>query len=280
MSDFFREYFRGIENDLRKAGMNIDEITYANIAKKNVIILSVGGTISFTVLSLILVILFKINPIIVLFIPIIGFVLSFVGSLTYYRIKPSLSISERTKKIERSLYIVAVYLASLASAGIHPKSLFYLLSKYEEFTEIRKEAQKIIQLTDGLGVSLNKAIEIVANNSPSKEWRDLLLGINHIIMGGGSLDTYLYEKARSYAEEFKRKLIEYSNTLQIFLEIYITLVIVGVVFIIILTSLMGSIAGGSSTSLQMFQLLAILVILPVGTIFLVILIKAISPFEE
>jgi len=86
-------------------------------------------------------------------------------------------------------------------------------------------------------------------------------------------------KAAKLFDEYKRKIIEYSNNMQIFLEIYITLIIVGVIFVIILTTLMGSISGTNFQYIEFIQLMSILIILPMGTVMFIILLKSISPFE-
>jgi flagellar protein FlaJ len=205
--------------------------------------------------------------------------LGFFFGLFLFRNYPKFVKSERERKINNSLYYAVLYMASLASSGVNPKAIFELLSKYDEFSEIKREAEEIIYYIDTIGLSLPLALKRKAEYSPSKEWSSILEGIRSIIVEGGDLERYLYEQARRLAEEYKRKIIEYSNNLQIFLEIYITLIIVGIIFVIILTTLMGSIAGTNTEYIQTLQLMSVLLLLPLGTILFVILLKSINPFE-
>ncbi|MEM4757999.1 MAG: type II secretion system F family protein, partial [Nanopusillaceae archaeon] len=122
------------------------------------------------------------------------------------------------------------------------------------------------------------ALHYKAMSSPSRNWKEVLEGIRSILLEGGSLDQFLYGKAKQFAEEYKRSLIEYSNTIQVLLEVYITLVVVGIIFTIILTTLMGSIAG-SSQMIFSLQLFSVLILLPMATILFILIIKSINPSE-
>jgi flagellar protein FlaJ len=281
MSGFIDDFFEGIEKDILAAGIKKSISDYIKDAK----LYSISIGFSFAIFSffILLILLIKVIGQFNIFIPLIfsiffGF-LGFFFGLFFFRNYPKLVKSERERKINNSLYYAVLYMASLASSGVNPKSIFELLSKYNEFSEIKKEAEEIIYYVDTLGLSLPLALKRKAEYSPSREWSSILEGIRSIIVEGGDLEKYLYEQARRLAEEYKRKIIEYSNNLQIFLEIYITLIVVGIIFVIILTTLMGSIAGTNSAYIESLQLMSILLLLPLGTILFVILLKSMNPFE-
>ncbi|BFI73017.1 hypothetical protein YN1_0040 [Nanoarchaeota archaeon] len=281
MAGFIDSFFEGIEKDILTARINKSITDYIENAKKYSII--IAAFLSIFIFIILLIVSIKILHNLIIIFPIIfsilfGIVGFFIG-LYFFKIYPKFIIGDRQRKIDNSLYYATLFMASLASSGVNPKAMFELLAKYDEFSEIKKEAQDIIYFIDTLGLSLPLALKRKAEYSPSKEWASILEGIRSIIMEGGDLETYLYEQARKLADEYKRKIIEYSNNLQIFLEIYITLIVVGVIFLIILTTLMGSIAGTSEQYIQSLQLLSILIILPLGTALFVILLKAINPFQ-
>lgn len=279
---FFEDYFKGIEIELKKAGINKDPYVYIKEAITTSKYLSIGIGIALGFLSAIFEILLfkKISIFMPILIGLLSGIFGFFGILSYYRIYPSLKASSRVKELEGSLYIVSLFMTSLSSAGVNPEYLFELLSKYDDFSEIKRESENILKLVNGLGVPLNKALDISAQFSPSKKWKELLNGINSILLEGGDLEAFLYSKSREYIDEYKRKIIEYSNNLQVFLEIYITLVILGVIFTIIMTTLMGTISLTNPKSIEFLQLLAVLIILPLGTIMFVLLIKSANPIQE
>jgi len=281
MAGIFDQFFSGIEKDLLI--INSKESPSSYIYKAT--IYSIGISISLSILTFFSLLIYNIkvnnsfNPVFPIIFGILIGILGFFGSLLLFKKYPSIEKQNRARKIDNSLYYAILYMASLVSSGATPKALFELLSKYSEFSEIKKEASEIIYLIDTVGLSLPVALERKAEYSPSKKWASILKGMRSIIIEGGNLEEYLYNEASKLFEEYKRKIIEYSNNMQIFLEIYITLIIVGVIFVIILTTLMGSVSGTDFQYIKFIQLMSILLILPIGTAMFIILLKSISPFE-
>jgi len=275
-------FFKDVDKELRKAGIKKDLYEYLKDVLIYSIIISLSfGIVGFLIGFAIIYILRKPGIFFITFILFIVFsLIGFLISILLFRIYPSMLISSRAKKIENSLYLATIYMATIASSGANPLAIFELLSKYKEFKEISKESEDIVRMVKVLGLDLPTALHIKASNSPSKEWKELLEGIRSIIVEGGNLERFLYEKARQYIQDFKRKLLEYTNTMQVILEIYITMIIIGVIFILVLTTLLGSIMGGNVEAIKQIQLFLIVALLPLGTIMFILIIKAISPFES
>jgi len=281
ITSFLASFFSDLEEELRKAGIKEDIFSYAKKAEIYIFAVMIAmGFAGFILGTLISLIIFKTIILIIpiplsIFFSIIGFLIGII----YFRSLPSIKASERKRKIDAVLYYVTTYMASLASSGSNPLTLFELLSKYKEFSEIQKDAKEIYDLVTSMGVSLPMALHYKAQYTPSRDWREILEGIRSILIEGGSLDEFLYRKARQLAEEYKRNLVEYSNTMQVLLEVYITLVVVGVIFVIILTTLMASITSATEFIYGM-QLFSSAVILPLATIMFVFILKSINPIEE
>ena len=281
MADIFDQFFSGIERDLLIINSKESPSRYIHKAK----IYSIGISISISIFTFFSLLMYNINvyesvnPTFSIIFGTVAGVLGFFGSLLLFKKYPSIEKQNKARKIDNSLYYAVLYMASLVSSGATPKALFELLSKYSEFSEIKKEASEIIYLIDTVGLSLPVALERKAEYSPSKKWSSILNGMKSIIVEGGNIEEYLYNEASKLFDEYKRKVIEYSNNMQVFLEIYITLIIVGVIFVIILTTLMGSISGTNFQYIEFIQLMSILIILPMGTVMFIILLKSISPFE-
>ena len=281
INPLFLPFFKDIEPILKKARMNKDLEEYLG----EVFFYSAIIAIFFAVLGImggIIIVTMSKNPKLVIIIPIFAIVAFFVGftfSILFFRTYPSLVVASRARKIENALYLATIYMATIATSGVNPLTMFSLLAKYKEFSEISKEAADIVQYVRGLGMDLATALHIKAMNSPSREWKELLEGIRSIIVEGGDLEQFLYEKAHQYIQDFKRKLVEYTNSMQVILEIYITLIIVGVIFVLILTTILGSIMGGSMKMIQQIQMFLILVFLPLSALMFILLLKAMNPFE-
>jgi archaellum biogenesis protein FlaJ (TadC family) len=85
----------------------------------------------------------------------------------------------------------------------------------------------------------------------------------------------LQEKSNLLMAAYRRKIEQYTNDLSMFVEIYITLVIVGAIFSIVMITIMGAISGFES-----FKSLAqsiVYVFLPVVSVVFIALLKLTSP---
>jgi len=281
IESFLISFFGDLDEEMRKANIKEDIITYAKKAEIYIFLVTFAmGFAGFMLGTLISLIFFK-TIFLIIPIPIAVFfsILGFLIGIIFFRSLPSIKASERKKKIDSVIYFVITYMAALASSGTNPLTLFELLSKYKEFSEIQKDAEEIYNLVASMGVPLPVALHYKALYSPSRNWREVLEGIRSILIEGGSLDDFLYRKARQFAEEYKRGLIEYSNTMQVLLEVYITLVVVGVIFVIVLTTLMGAITAATEY-IYFIQIFSSVVILPLATIMFVFILKSINPSEE
>ena len=121
------------------------------------------------------------------------------------------------------------------------------------------------------------AIRKTASRTPSEELKELLWGLESILTSGSNVENYLREKSRLFIAEYRRRLEKYSDTLSLFIEVYLTVVLVGSVFFIIMTSLMSIIGGGSNTFMVFLQFLVVFGILPVVSIGFIVLLKVVSP---
>ena len=91
---------------------------------------------------------------------------------------------------------------------------------------------------------------------------------------------YLEKKAHGFVQEYRRKLQSFSKTLTLLMNMYITLIIVGTVFFIVVSSLMGAVGGISTTAIKIVHYLVIFLGLPALTAMLIIIIRSSSPWAE
>jgi len=117
-----------------------------------------------------------------------------------------------------------------------------------------------------------------ASRTPSEEFKELLWGLDNVMTSGGNVGDFLHEKSKGFISEYSRKLEQYSKTLSVLIEIYLTLILVGSVFFVIITSLMSLLGGGGMGSyLSFIQFLVIFVVMPFVSIGFIILLRTISP---
>lgn len=166
-------------------------------------------------------------------------------------------ISNRKQQINRELPFALSELSILASTGLTPIKIFRQIAQREEQSTLTNEFKKVVYKTDIEGKDLITALSESAKESPSEEYRETLWDIANMIHQGGDLDIYLRDKAdttmqlkRDIQKEFIEKLGTYS-------EMYISLVLVGILFLGIaafLIDAMGtSMAGLNSESMLLLM---------------------------
>ena len=243
---------------------------YASILLSLVIVFPLG--LSF-IISLILIIL---GTELILLLP--YFILSFVSLAAIIfgagYIYPGMKISDIKKNMMNNLPFATIYLTTLSSAGMNPVQMFKILSHFKEFGEASKEAQRIVRDTELLGMDITTAIEKAAERTPSTQMRELLWGMRSTITTGGNLNDYLVEKSQSYMNDYRRFLDKFVDQMSILMEVYITAVVVGSIFFIIMGTILGLMGGGEP--LLMVQML-IYIGIPIMSIMFMILIAGMSP---
>ena len=187
---------------------------------------------------------------------------------------PTMKANNLKTQIDRGLPFAVFYMATTASSGIHPLDVFRALSMRRGV--IGREASKIYSYVKTLGMNLNDAMAKVANNTPSPSFADLLWGMISVITTGGSLEDYLNNKTRTFMNQYRRSLNDYAKQIALYTEIYITLVMVGSLFFIVLTAIMSPLGGMDILMLQTF---VVFILTPLVSVGFIILLKGTSPVE-
>jgi archaellum biogenesis protein FlaJ (TadC family) len=200
------------------------------------------------------------------------------ASFTY--LYPNFKIHEKRDKISNSLAFVSIYMSTLAKSGFNPQQVFGMLAKFKDYSAVSEEAQKIDHEVNKLGTDLPTVLERAMKRSPSPEWTEFLGGIKNSVTVGGDLPKYLEEKSRGFVNEYRRKLESFSKLLTLLMNMYITAIIVGTVFFIVISSLMGAVGGVPTGAIKLLHFLVIFIGMPLMTAMLIIIIKSSSPWGE
>ena len=190
---------------------------------------------------------------------------------------PSMASGKRKKNIDATLPFGTTYLATIASSGAPPIAMFKILSQFKEYGELAVETGKINRDVEAFGMDLLGAIRKTASRTPSEELKELLWGMETVISSGGNLGDFLHEKSKGFIAEYKRRLEQYSKMLSLLIEVYLTVVLVGSIFFIIMTSLMSILGGGGGVNMLFLQFVVIFIALPCASIGFIALLKAVSP---
>lgn len=193
---------------------------------------------------------------------------------------PKFIIRDKAQSIKRTLPFAGIYLSTIASSRLPPHKIFEIFSKFREYGEISKEARRMVTDMEMFGLNVYDALQRAVDRTPSKEMRDLFWSILSTLKAGGDLSAYLSEQSKSFLDDYRRRLKEFASSLSIYLEIYLTALVLGTIFFIILTSVMSGFTGIVAENMIFIQFFLIFMFIPLISIAFIILIKTSSPGGE
>jgi flagellar protein FlaJ len=267
-----RKYFLDIKNDLQTAGLNFTLDEYLSMGVFTAILLFV---LESAALSFILG-LFNFNIFVSVALSItLSFSMSIMLFFVFYSYPKTVS-SGRAEQIDRVLPFAVSYMSAIASGNTPPYYMFKTISRISDYGEVSREAGAIASNMKMFGMNFSDSIKRESTRTPSKNFKEILWGINTTIASGGNVKTYLREKSDLLIDEYRRKIRKYSQDLSMLVEIYLTVIIVGSIFFIVLTSIMG---GEGGRSMIMIQSFIVFVFLPLMSMGFIMLIKLRSPIK-
>jgi len=275
-SDSVSHYFTDLRTDLKKARIKLSVQEYLSIGIMTCFIIFV---LVFPVLSMVFGFIFAD--------PILAFVSSFSVSLGIILISvwiilnyPKIVTREKGKHIDNALPFAALYLSTVASSKLPLHKTFQIFSKFE-YGELTDEIRSIVNDVDIFGLDINTALERAVDRSPSKSLKEMLWGILSTVRSGGDLSVYLKEVAKNSITEYRRQLYEFSHQLTIYIEIYLTSMVLGAIFFTILTTIISSIGGPTMpTSVITLQFLIIFIFMPMVSLLFIMLVRSSTPGGE
>ncbi len=209
---------------------------------------------------------------------IIVFTLSILifGGVTYaiYLIYPGVMAGERKRNIDATLPYAINYVTAMSTAGITPAEVFRLLGQSKIYGESATEARYIAREIDIFGKDLIDALRIGGIYTPSARMRDFLQGANASISSGSNLTEYFRMKSEQYTRENRLEQKTFLETLGLISESYVTALVAGTLFLIILQSIMSTISGETD---PLFLYAVIYGIIPLGSIMFIIMISSMTP---
>ena len=198
------------------------------------------------------------------------------GGITYliFLLYPGIQAGERRRNIEATLPYAVNYVTAMSSAGITPDEVFRLLGQSKIYGESAVEARYVSRETDFFGKDLLDALRTVSQATPSERMREFMQGAVASISSGSNLTEYFRSKAHQYALENNQQQKTFLETLGLIAESYVTAMVAGMLFLIILQSIMTLISGDSN---PLFLYIIIYLLVPFGSMMFIVLISSMTP---
>ena len=267
------DFFSELKLDLKKSGLRKTVEEYLSTSILTCLILFV---VEVPVISFI----FSLLGMGVLFSLIMSVTVSLCISIVFFILfinYPKFLISDKAKEIDRSLPFATIYLSTIASSRLPPHKILEIFSKFKEYGEINGEVKKMVTDMKAFGLNIYDSMDKAVDRSASNDFKELLWSMSSTLKAGGDLSVYLTEKSKTFLSNYRRKLNDFSHSLAVFLEVYLTAIVLGTIFFTILTSIMSGLGGMPVTNIVFIQFFLIFLFMPLISLAFIVLIKASSP---
>ena len=182
--------------------------------------------------------------------------------------------NELGKVIDENLPHGLNYLLSLASAGLTPRDMWGSLAKAEVFGPLAYEAGRIRRDLDVFGDDLISALRAAQERTASKRFDEFLQGAISAFQSGVDLENYLKTKGAQYQRQAVEEQLKNFDSMGIMAEAFLTTVVAGPLFLIILLTVM-TVNQGKGVLLWGYML--VLVFIPIAQLIVGALIKGMNP---
>jgi len=199
---------------------------------------------------------------------------TFGSVLLGFRFLLNTRIANRKDRLDRELPFTLSELSVLASTGTSPIRLFRRMAQRDHDPAMTGEFKKVVYKTDVQGKDLISALAETAKESPSQSVRESFWDIANMIHQGGNLDEYLRNKSDDVMKLKRLIQKEFIERLSTFLDMYVSLVLVGVLMIAVAAFLLNAL-GSTANGLDANELLLLLTfgLVPVAVAMTIVLIS-------
>lgn len=202
-----------------------------------------------------------------------GLILFFIiAALTYGLIMayPPMKADSRKRAINATMPHATAFLYVLQrGGGMTIYDIMKSLSRHPHlYGTTSREFGNIVRNIEYFGKDLKESLWDAADRTPSEQFKDLVDGLISIVSSGGDITLYLKNKTDVYKSNANKEQKHFLETLGLLAEVYITVFVVGPLFLMVILVVMNMIDNGGATNLYILVYGAI----PFGTmIFLIFL---------
>ena len=202
------------------------------------------------------------------------FILTLIGGLIFFSIiaaftyglimaYPPMKADSRKRAINATMPHATAFLYVMQrGGGMTIYEIMKSLSKYSHlYGTTSREFGNIVRDIEYFGKDLQDSLWDAADRTPSEQFKDLVDGLISIVSSGGDITLYLKNKTDVYKSNANKEHKRFLETLGLLAEVYITVFVVGPLFLMVILVVMNMIDNGGPTQLYILVYGAI----PFGT---------------
>jgi flagellar protein FlaJ len=191
---------------------------------------------------------------------------------------PSARADARKREIDAGLPRLVAFTYALTRGGMSFPGVLRTVSRNEGvFGEGASEVGVAVRNIDLFNVDLVTATKNLSDGTPSEQFRIFSENLSSVLQSGGNLSVFLHEQYERYRDEAEEQQAEILNVLATTAEVYVTVVVAGMLFLVTILLIIGLTTGDT---LFIMRVLAYAVIPGVNLLFLAYLLEITQPLRS
>jgi len=174
-------------------------------------------------------------------IPLLG-TLALVVAVIY----PKILRDQKRKEIEDRLHLFITHMTILSTANIDRVEVFRTLGEEEEYGALSEEMRRITQLVDTWNQSLDDALRIRADKSPSKPFADFLDRLAYTINAGQEIQDFLLSEQDVVIQNYVTIYEGSLENLEVMKDLYLSMVL-SATFALVFATVLPILTGTNPT---------------------------------
>ncbi|QLD87539.1 type II secretion system F family protein [Natronomonas salina] len=190
---------------------------------------------------------------------------------------PSLRADTRRRQIDAGMPQMVAFVYALTRGGMAFPDVLRALSRNQGiFGEGATEFGVAVRNIDLFGVDLVTAVQDLSKRTPSEQFEKFTENLASVLQSGRNLSAFLHEQYERYREEAEEQQEEILELLATTAEVYVTVVVAGILFLVTILLIIGLTAGDT---LLLIQLIAYVVLPLANLLFLAYLAEVTGPLR-
>jgi len=203
-----------------------------------------------------------------------------VAAVATYELRwrlPSIRADGRSRRIDAGLPRTVAFTYALTRGGMSFPDVLRTLSANERvFGEGAAEVDVAVRNIDLFNVDLVTAVRDLSENTPSERFGTFTENLSSVLQSGGDVSEFLREQYERYRDEAEEQQAEILNLLATTAEVYVTVIVAGMLFLITILLIIGLTAGDT---LFVMRVLTYVVIPAANVLFLAYLLDVTRPLR-
>lgn len=264
-----------LNRDLRRARLGVRAEAYLATTLAFTIL---SALIGLAISSLVFLVLLPVamptfSPALYVLFPVVPMMLA-IGTYSTMLANPASRAKARAKDIDMRIPYALNYISAMAGAGVNIDQVFRSLGEQQKvYGDCAREAQAIYRDMAYFGRDSVTAMKRAIDRSPSDKWQEFLQGAITTVTSGGNLQLYFASKAERFMWENRQNQKQFVDLMGLMAETYVTAVVAGPLFLIVMMSIMGMLGGGGPGTLY----LIVYMLLPIANFGFAFALNAMTP---